>query len=239
MSGTRDFHLSGWLWGVAGVAFAAVIASNLLNLGIDNLGVRALDANWEYSWSHDVDTLVLAFGVVITAGGARRHRRQRALWAATSAILTLLFLIEVSPVHAEIGHVSKLLYAPILCVLVVCVWRLADHTAQSGTVVVGLAALLISFAMHVVGLTLLRPLGYLSWPYQFGVGVKEGGALAGWLLVTYAFWRLARDSEAPLVGADRAGALDGAVVVTDARGRVQAVAPHDRLDVKSDGRDQL
>jgi uncharacterized membrane protein YoaK (UPF0700 family) len=189
---TRNFHVDGWVYGVAAVAFATVIATNLLNLGIDNLGVHALDANWEYSWSHDLDTLVLAVGIAIAAVGARRHHQQRALWAATSAILTLLFLIEVSPVHAEVGHVSKLLYAPILCALVVCLWRLADHTPEWGTVVLGLVTLLISFGMHVVGLTLLRPLGYLSWPYQFGVGVKEGAALAGWLLVTHALWRLAR-----------------------------------------------
>jgi uncharacterized membrane protein YoaK (UPF0700 family) len=188
----RDLRVSGWLCGLAVIAFVAVIATNLLDLGVYDLGVRMLDANWEHSWSHDLDTLALAVGVVVTAVGARRDRRQRALWVATSVILALLFLDEASPLHAEIGHISKLLYAPVLCALVICLWRLSNGTPEWSTAVLGLAMLFISFAMHVVGLTLLRPLGYLSWPYQFGVGIKEGAALAGWLLVTFALWKLAR-----------------------------------------------
>jgi hypothetical protein len=190
----RAHGVSSWALGLAAIALAGVLATNLLDLESYRFGVRLLDANWEFSWSHDVDTLALAFGVLVAAAGATWHPRQRALWIATSVILALFFLDEVSPAHAAIGHVSKLLYVPIVGALAICLWRLADSTAEQGTVALGLATLLISFGMHVVGLTILRPIGYMTWPYQTGVGVKEGAELGGLLLLVVALFRLARGS---------------------------------------------
>lgn len=204
--GTRYFGVSGRLWGLAAVALAVVVATNLLDLKIYQFRVRVLDANWQFSWSHDLDTLALAIGVVVTAVGARRHPRHRALWSASAVILALFLLDEVSPLHAEIGHVSKLLYAPILVGLAACVWLLADRTAQRPVALLGLATLLICFGMHVVGLTVLRPIGYMSVPYQLGVGLKEGTELAGLLIVLCALAALARRNEL------RSGRVPGRVV---------------------------
>ena len=190
----RKFHVCRWPLALVALAFAGVLTTNLADLEVYHFGLRALDANWEFSWSHDVDTLALAVGVLIAAVGAGRHPRQRALWTATAVIFALFFLDEVSAAHAAIGHVSKLLYIPIVGALAICVWLLADSSVEQATAAIGLAALLVSFGMHVVGLTILRPIGYMSWPYQFGVGVKEGAELGGLLLVVSALSRLARDS---------------------------------------------
>ena len=187
----RGFRVRGWMWGIVAIALAVILTTNLLDLEIYQFRIRVLDANWQFSWSHDLDTLVLAVGVLITAVGARRHPDQGTLWSASAVMLALFFLDEASPLHAEIGHVSKLLYAPILGALAICVWLLAAKTAQRSVAGLGLATLFVCFGMHVVGLTLLRPIGYMTVPYQTGVGVKEGTEMAGLLLVMCALGALA------------------------------------------------
>ncbi len=179
---------------LASAAFVLVLASNLVSLGFDHLQTTLINANWEYSWSHDVDTILLGIGVVTSLIGAKATRSDRRLWNATAAILALLFLDEISALHGQLGNLDKLLYAPILAALVVCVWRLASDTPERALVVWGLATLLIAFAMHVAGLHLLRPLGYTNHVYQAGVGFKEGTELAGLILVVAALWRRARQT---------------------------------------------
>lgn len=192
ISGPRDAGFT-WAFTIAGLAFAAVVATNLLSLGVDNLRTSLVNANWEFSWSHDADTLVLAVGIYAASRGARRAGARRRLWAITAAIMTLFFLDEVSPLHTQIGSVTfgKLLYTPILAALVVCLGRLAAAGVERRVLGWGLLTLFGAFAMHVVGLHLLRPLGYTNWIYQSGVGVKEGAELAGLFLVVPALWRLA------------------------------------------------
>lgn len=182
------------VYAVAAAAFVAVIATNLISLGFLHLGIGLLNANWEFSWSHDVDTLALAFGAGVAAvvsGG--RDAPDRSFWAATAAILALFCADEVSPLHAEIGAVSfdKLLYAPLLAALAICLWRLAVRGGEGSAVAGGLTTLAVAFGMHVAGLHLLRPLGYTNWIYQTGVGFKQGTELAGVLVVMAALWRLA------------------------------------------------
>jgi hypothetical protein len=183
-----------WLLLVAGLALIAVIVTNWLSLKLNHLSYTLLNANWEFSWSHDADTLALAVGACVAISVALRPTVHRRLWALTAAILALFVLVEISSLHARIGAVSfnKLLYAPILVALVVAVWRLTAETPQRRLAVWGIATLLVSFAMHVVGLHLLRPIGYFTWLYQTGVGFKSGTELAGLILLVSALWQLAR-----------------------------------------------
>jgi hypothetical protein len=182
-----------WAFGVAVAALAAVVATNLFDLGADHLGIQLLSANSELSWSHRADTVLLAVAASAGVAGAYRANRRQGEWWTVAAILGLLFLDEVSSEHARIDQLSfgKALYAPILLVLVICVWRLVADTDQRVVVAAGLASLFVSFGMHVVGMRVLHPLGHFSWPFQVGVAIKEGTELAGLLLVVPALWLVA------------------------------------------------
>lgn len=173
------------------IAFALVVASNLVSLGLDHLRTNLINANWEFSWSHDLDTLLLAVGTCTAVAGARASGARRRLWLATAGILALFFLDEVSALHGQVGNLDKLLYTPILVALVLCVWRLTEQTPDRMLVIRGLTTLLFSFAMHVAGLHLLRQVGYTTYLYQVGVGFKEGAELAGLILLVTALWRRA------------------------------------------------
>ncbi|MGH2884626.1 MAG: hypothetical protein ACRDPA_18325 [Solirubrobacteraceae bacterium] len=176
---------------VAALACGAVVATNLLWLRVGHLRTSVIDANWEFSWSHDLDTALLAIGVYASLVGARANGPHRRLWSATAAILALFVLDEVSAFHGQFGNLEKLLYAPILAALVVCVWRLTAGTEERAPVMWSLVTLVFAFAMHVAGLHLLRPIGYATYLYQVGVGFKEGTELAGLILLVAALWRRA------------------------------------------------
>ena len=60
---------------VAAAAFALVLTSNLLSLGLDDLRTTLINANWEFSWSHDVDTILLGVCACTSLVGARGSRR--------------------------------------------------------------------------------------------------------------------------------------------------------------------
>jgi hypothetical protein len=181
-------HSCRFLLIAAVVACGAVIATNLLSLGVDQLRTSVINANWEFSWSHDFDAMLLAVGVYASLIGARANRAHRRLWSATAAILALFVLDEVSAFHGQFGNLEKLLYAPILAALVLCVWRLTEGTEEHGPVKWCLVTLVFAFAMHVAGLHLLRPIGYTTYVYQVGVGFKEGTELAGLFLLAAALW---------------------------------------------------
>ena len=182
---------------VALVAFVAVIATNLISLEFDHLRTTVINANWEYSWSHELDALALVLGAYAAVVGWQRQPGRRRLWAATGVILVLFFLDEISPLHAQIGSISggKLLYVPILAALVACLWLLTRGTNERVLVSWALVTLLLSFVMHTPGLHILRRVGYTNWVYQAGVGFKEGTELAGLILVVWALWRLSHRPE--------------------------------------------
>jgi hypothetical protein len=190
-----------WIFLAAASALAAVITTNLIDLGVDTLGYRLLDANFRFSWSHDLDTVLLGAGMLTAMRGGRHcgEDADRRWWYGLAIILGVFFLDEVSPLHAAIGSIpfGKLLYSPILLALVACLWRLARQTDEWVLVGVGLTTLLISFGMHVVGLHFLLRLGYYSGTYQSGVGIKEGTELAGLLLVIVGLRRVATSDPPP------------------------------------------
>lgn len=180
-----------YLTAVAVLAVGLVVGTNLLSLGLDQLRTSVMNANWEFSWSHDADTVLLAIGVYASLVGARAPGPHRRLWAGTTAILALFVIDEVSALHGQLGNLDKLLYAPVLAVLVVCVWRLTAETHERALVRWGLGTLVFAFGMHVAGLHLLRPIGYTTYVYQAGVGFKEGTELAGFVLLVTGLWRRA------------------------------------------------
>jgi hypothetical protein len=180
----------------------AVIVTNVIDFAAIDLRVGLLNASLGSSWSHRATAATLAAGALLTATIALRAASGRVLWGLTAAALTVLFIVEISPVHVQVGRIGygKLIYAPLLAGLTVCVWRLAVAYGQAPLMRVGLAGLVASYAVHVFGPPVLEAFGWGrdSWVYQVKVGVKEGIELAGWLLVVLALWR----SGAPLLRAD-------------------------------------
>lgn len=198
-------HIVCWEFALAAAAFMLVLASNLVSLGFDELRTTLINANWEFSWSHDIDTALLGIGVCASVIGAHATISRRRPWLATAAIFAVFFLDEISALHGQFGNLDKLLYAPILAALVVCVQRLTAGTPEGVLAGYGFATLLLAFTMHVAGLHLLRPLGYTNYVYQAGVGFKEGTELAGLILVLVALWRRAATLRAANIRSARRG----------------------------------
>jgi hypothetical protein len=178
-------------------AIAAVGATHLVDFGVYDLRYRIFNANSDASWSHVVVTGVLAVGAAVCLVGAKRLPEQRATWVATAVVLTPLFFVGVaSGVHSEIDAVShgRLLYAPVLAVLVYCVWRLTRGGPYFAVVSAGAALLLASYVVHVLEPhNIARALGWRvgGWGFQVVVVVKEGAELAGVLLALLALWSTA------------------------------------------------
>jgi hypothetical protein len=191
---------------LAGLAVASVILTNLVDLHFDGLGIRLLNANSASSWSHRADAAMLAAGAVLALFGARRSTTRRRLWISVAVILALFLFDEVSSLHAHIDQLTrfdrisygKLLYAPLLLVLVISICRLAAGTDQVSLLLVGLLTLLVSYLTHVFVLSLVIGWGYYSWAYQAVVGIKEGAALGGLVLLLSALWRLKAGSGIPM-----------------------------------------
>lgn len=182
-----------WEWplALAAVAIAAVAVTDLIDFGVYHLRYAIMNASLSSSWSHAVAAGALALGAAVCLAGERRSRTQRATWITTAAILVLLFVDEASDLHAHIDALShgKLLYAPILLVLALCVWRLTAGTAYIASVRAAAVLLLLSYLLHVLGPhNIARELGSseYGWTYQVAVTLKEGFELAGVLLALLA-----------------------------------------------------
>jgi hypothetical protein len=179
---------------VALIAFAAVVVTHLIDFGSDQLRVGIFDASADSSWSHFAVDAILVAAAGIAIVGAIRSSAQRRLWVAAAAVLTFLAIDEVTPLHTHVDDVNwgKALYAPILLVLGVCVWRLSEASAEKRLLRAGLATLLVSFGIHVFGVHVVHALGWTSgsWAYQVKVALKEGTELAGWLLILVGLSRL-------------------------------------------------
>jgi hypothetical protein len=180
----------------------AVTATNLVDFAADDLRLSVLNASLGSSWSHRATAAGLASGALVTAGIATRSVPRRLWWSIAAATFVVLFVIEITPVHVQVESVGygKLIYAPLLAVVVLCVLRLTEASGQATLARAGLAALLFSYAVHVFGSPVLEAVrwGRESWAYQIKVGVKEGIELGGWLLVVVALWR----SGVPFLRAD-------------------------------------
>ncbi len=184
-----------WSLLLAAGAIAAVLFTDLVGIGVFHPRYSILNASSAGSWSHGVAALALAAGAAVCVLGAQRLPRQRAVWVATALILTLFFADEVSGLHASIDALSyhgvsygKLMYAPILLVLVLCVWRMMIGSAHLTSLRTGAVLLLVSYLLHLFDPHIAPQLLWskAGWVYQVKIGLKEGTELAGLLLVLLA-----------------------------------------------------
>lgn len=192
---------------LAAVAILAVGVTHLIDFGVYDLRYRIFNANSAGSWSHVMVTGMLVIGAAICVVGARRQTAQRAAWVTTAVALIPVFLVGAAPrVHAEIDALShgRLLYAPLLAIVVYCVWRLTRGSAYFTLVRAGAALLLASYVIHVLEPhNIADTLGWTvgGWGFQVVVVLKEGLELAGVLLALLGLWgtatapaQLARDT---------------------------------------------
>lgn len=188
---SRLAHHRGWSVPLALGAIAAVSVTHLIDFGVYHLRYWIFNANSAASWSHGVVAGVLGIGAVVCLAGARRLPRQRTAWLATGVILALFFVGEISELHAEIDSLSRLLYAPVLAVLVYCVWQLTRGGAQFDVIRASAALLVASYAIHVLEPgNIADAFGWTAggWASQVVVALKEGTELAGVLLALLALW---------------------------------------------------
>jgi hypothetical protein len=193
--GSRPAGVGSWALALSATAFAAVVATSFFGFA-EHLNVALLDANSGSSWSHGVVDALLVGAAAAGVIGVWRSPRKKRLWIVAAVIFLLLAIDELSPLHVHVDQLiwGKMLYAPILLVLSLCLWRLAAGTGQSAAIYVGLAMLLVSFAFHVFGPLVESALGWSSnsWGYQVKGVLKQGTELAGWLLVVPALWQSVR-----------------------------------------------
>lgn len=177
---------------LAAGAIAAVGVTHLIDFGAYHLRYRILNANSAASWSHLVVAGVFAVGAVVCVTSAWRSPASRAAWLATGVMLVPLFFVgEAAGVHAEIDALShgRLLYAPILALLVYCVWHITRAGAYFAIARAGAMLLVASYAIHVLEPhNIARALGWSEggWGFQIVVALKEGTELAGVLLALLA-----------------------------------------------------
>jgi cytochrome bd-type quinol oxidase subunit 2 len=182
-----------WLVG-AGVVVAVEMATHLGDCGADDLRIRLLDSAYKWSWSHLVATAAFATAAVLGFTGAQRSAGHRRAWRAIGGLFAFFFVDNVTRLHDHVAH-WPVVYTPLLGVLMLSLAVVAWDTDQQRIVVGALTLLLASLAIHVLGPSAVRALGWGpdSWAYQIKVGLKEGTELAGWVLLLPPLARLALD----------------------------------------------
>jgi hypothetical protein len=176
------------------VCLVAVGALELLGLAADDNRIGLLNPGSASSWSHVLIKAMLVVASVVAVVGARRQQEHRFVWTLTAVIFVFLSIVEISPLHKQVDPMNggKLLYAPILLVLIVCLLRLPDprdpRVAVRAALYVGLALLMVSFAIHIVDSTRIFA---DTWAYWVEAPIKQATELAGWVLILSALCRLA------------------------------------------------
>jgi hypothetical protein len=189
----RQAPLRPWLV-AAGLVVAVEMATHLVDFGADDLRIKLLDSAYEWSWSHLVATAAFATAAVLGFAGAHRSAGHRRAWRTIGGLFAFFFVDNVTRLHEHVAH-WPVIYAPLLGVLMLSLAVVAWNTDQQRIVVGALTLLLASLAIHVLGPSAVRALGWGpdSWAYQVKVALKEGSELAGWVLLLPPLARLALD----------------------------------------------
>jgi len=169
------------------------MATQLLNFTAWNLRIRALDASYEWSWSHVASTTCIATGTVLCVAGAARAGgggRRRA-WRAAAILMAVLLADNVTRLHEHVPH-WPVVYAPLVVGLGVAMAAVAAGRPGARLVHAAVALLCLSLVIHVAGPRAVSALGWspTSLAFQVKVGLKEGTELAGWVLLLTGLARL-------------------------------------------------
>jgi hypothetical protein len=165
---------------------AAAVATHLLGFGVWGNRIDALNSDSEGGVFQWLGTLA----VLAAALGAALHRR-----LLLAALLAFLFVGGVLHLSDSMAHWA-LVYAPVLALAALLLWR--DGSTE---VRVGVVVLALSLGIHELGPPLLARLGWgpADWAYQVKIAFKQGTQLVGWALVATALLRRGQNRVGKLV----------------------------------------
>ena len=177
-AGLRSVIVAGLLVTTAMVALLA--ASQLIDFGVFNLRLRAIDSDYRAS-VFGVTSLLAQVGVA-AASVWRGRRAERHSWA-WFVLGTLVAGLVV--VRALTTFNATALAVPLTCVfLLVCWLTWGDPGPARNVVWTGLILMMASLLLHEVGLAAdSSTASDYTWPYQILTVVKHGCELAGWAFV--------------------------------------------------------
>jgi hypothetical protein len=169
---------------VAAAVVAAQVTAHLVDYWALGLRFPSLDSASEDSVFARLGTLAMLACALATLGVARRASSRLALVLGLGCVW--LFVDAFFDVREHVPH-RTLIYIPLLGAVLVGYWLLARSFAGPARRIVGaaLALLVLSAAIHVLGPSVLRVLGWgpADWPYQVKIALKEATEIAGWTLL--------------------------------------------------------
>lgn len=175
---TSHVILAGLLLSTAMVALLA--ASQLINYGLFNLRITALDADTHASVFGIVSLLAAVAVAATVVWRGRREQRRRSEWFVLAALLAVLVVVRTT------GFFNLTIEAPLLAVMFGLLWWLTWRDPRGPRTVLWAALILLamSLVLHQVGLD-ADALNYSnhSWAYQLTAVAKHGTELAGWILI--------------------------------------------------------
>jgi hypothetical protein len=164
------------------VLVTAAITAHLIDFGVYNLRIRALDAGVGSSPVAWVSPAALTIALVSTIPLARRRR----VTALLVPVLAVVLVLATRHLGESLPHWQVLLLPPLGLALFL-LWREADalHPLAGRVCRAGCVLLVCAFALHAFGPAVLHAFGVkdYSWPDQVKIALKEGLEIGGWLLV--------------------------------------------------------
>jgi hypothetical protein len=168
------------------VVVAADVGAYLVDFGAFHMRISALNGdsrNGVFQW---ILLATVASAAMLAAKLARNERKHRGRLLVLAAALAVLTLAET--LHVRDSGAGPVLYVIALPTVAVLLLNVAQDDPARRLMLLGLACLAASLALHELGPPLLRALGWheASWAYQVKIALKESAELAGWLLVACA-----------------------------------------------------
>lgn len=165
---------------VSAAMFALLAAGQLIDYGVFNLRIKALNTDTHASVFGVASLLAEVAAAAAITWRASRTDRRRWTWFALGALVAALVLFR-----GLASFDAATLAAPLACVLLLVCWLTWPDPRAARTVVwAALVLMATSLALHQVGeaADVVNHSGY-SWSYQLVTVAKHGCELAGWLLV--------------------------------------------------------
>jgi len=173
---------------LAAVACCAQITAQFVDYWAFDLRFDWLNGNSAssaFAWVSGAAILgtALAFARIAIVSSSDRRTA-----VAIACLFTFLLVDNRVHIHERLNH-GKLLFLPLLGVTFVLLWRFSARQSvrERRLVHAGLAFLLVSLLVALLGPTVLHSAGWTAhdWQYQVKVAIKEGTEKAGWILVCF------------------------------------------------------